>query len=63
MLPFFPEKVDNVTVTIGQNAVLKCRVENLQSYKVSEYVNRAFTQGQRLKGKERVRDTRIWGYV
>ncbi len=34
MLPFFPEKVDNVTVKIGQNAELKCKVENLNNYKV-----------------------------
>ncbi len=34
MLPFFPEKVENVTVKIGQNAELKCKVENLNNYKV-----------------------------
>ena len=34
MLPFFPEEVNNVTVKVGQNAVLKCKVENLNSYKV-----------------------------
>ena len=34
MLPFFPEIVNNVTVKVGQSAVLKCKVENLNSYKV-----------------------------
>ena len=34
MLPFFPEEVNNVTVKVGQNAVLQCKVENLNSYKV-----------------------------
>ena len=34
MLPFFPEKVNNVTVKVGQNALLKCKVEKLNSYKV-----------------------------
>ena len=38
MLPFFPEKVDNVTVKIGQNAELKCKVENLNNYKVKNKV-------------------------
>ena len=37
MLPFFPEEVNNVTVKIGQNAVLKCKVENLNSYKVFKH--------------------------
>lgn len=35
MLPYFPKKVKNVTVTIGQNAELKCEVDNLNNYKVS----------------------------
>ncbi|XP_071749455.1 neurotrimin isoform X2 [Lepeophtheirus salmonis] len=35
MLPYFPEKVVNVTVTIGKNAVLKCKVDNLNNYKVA----------------------------
>ena len=35
MLPYFPEKVNNVTVTIGQNAELRCKVDNLNNYKVS----------------------------
>ncbi len=34
MLPFFPQKVSNVTVTIGQDAVLRCKVDNLNNYKV-----------------------------
>ena len=34
MLPFFPQKVKNVTVTIGQDAVLRCKVDNLNNYKV-----------------------------
>ncbi len=40
-MPFFPEKVENVTVKIGQNAVLRCRVENLNNYKVSSEKNEA----------------------
>ena len=32
MLPYFPERVDNETVKIGQDAVLKCSVENLNNY-------------------------------
>jgi len=31
----FPEKVENVTIKIGQNAELRCKVENLNNYKVS----------------------------
>lgn len=34
MLPYFPENVDNVTVQIGQSAELRCKVENLNNYKV-----------------------------
>ncbi len=37
MLPFFPQKVENVTVTIGQDAVLRCKVDNLKNYKVKKY--------------------------
>ena len=37
MMPFFPENVDNVTVQIGQSAELRCKVENLNNYKV-QYV-------------------------
>ena len=42
MLPFFPEEVINVTVKVGQNAHLECKVENLNSYKVSHnyYISR-----------------------
>ena len=32
--PFFPEIVENVTVSFGRKAVLKCEVENLRNYKV-----------------------------
>jgi len=35
MLPGFPERVSNVTVTVGQNAELRCKVENLNNYKVT----------------------------
>jgi hypothetical protein len=34
MLPFFPTIVENVTVSHGRKAVLKCEVENLRNYKV-----------------------------
>ena len=37
MLPYFPKKVKNVTVTIGQNAELKCEVDKLNNYKVNHY--------------------------
>ena len=33
-MPFFPEVVENVTVKVGEDAELKCRVENLHNYKV-----------------------------
>ena len=33
-MPYFPENVDNVTVQIGQSAELRCKVENLNNYKV-----------------------------
>jgi hypothetical protein len=36
MMPFFPEKVENITVKIGQSAELKCKVENLVNYKVTK---------------------------
>ena len=32
--PFFPSIVENVTVSYGRKAVLKCEVENLRNYKV-----------------------------
>jgi len=34
-MPFFPEVVDNVTVKVGEDAELKCKVENLHNYKVA----------------------------
>ena len=34
--PYFPSIVENVTVSYGRKAVLKCEVENLRNYKVSE---------------------------
>ena len=33
--PYFPSIVENVTVSYGRKAVLKCEVENLRNYKVS----------------------------
>lgn len=35
LLPFFPSFVDNVTVSHGRKAVLKCEVQNLRNYKVA----------------------------
>ena len=32
--PHFPSIVENVTVSYGRKAVLKCEVENLRNYKV-----------------------------
>ena len=32
--PYFPSIVENVTVSYGRKAVLKCEVENLRNYKV-----------------------------
>ena len=34
--PYFPSIVENVTVSYGRKAVLKCEVENLRNYKVSQ---------------------------
>ena len=34
MMPYFPENVENVTVQIGLSAELRCKVENLNNYKV-----------------------------
>ena len=34
-MPFFPNVVNNVTVTVGQNAELKCQVDNLKNFKVN----------------------------
>jgi len=33
--PYFPSIVENVTVSYGRKAVLKCEVENLRNYKVA----------------------------
>ena len=39
--PSFPSIVENVTVSFGRKAVLKCEVENLRNYKVgNKAVNR-----------------------
>ena len=32
--PYFPSIVENVTVSYGRKAVLKCEVDNLRNYKV-----------------------------
>ena len=32
--PYFPSIVENVTVSHGRKAILKCEVENLRNYKV-----------------------------
>lgn len=37
-LPKFVEKVPNITVTVGRDALLPCTVEQLKSYKVSEHL-------------------------
>jgi len=34
-LPFFPSIIENITVSFGSKAVLKCEVENLKNYKVA----------------------------
>ena len=34
LMPFFPEVVENVTVKVGEDAELRCKVENLHNYKV-----------------------------
>ena len=33
--PYFPSIVENVTVSFGRKAILKCEVENLRNYKVN----------------------------
>ena len=38
MMPYFPENVENVTVQIGLSAELRCKVENLNNYKVVKSV-------------------------
>ena len=52
MLPFFPEEVNNVTVKVGQNAVLQCKVENLNSYKV---INKGFSNDTKMNLKVKVK--------
>ena len=56
LLPFFPSKVNNVTVTVGQNAELKCEVENLNNYKVSERRNEGASESN-------LRNLKMWGCV
>ena len=34
--PSFPSIVENVTVSYGRKAILKCEVENLRNYKVGD---------------------------
>jgi hypothetical protein len=50
MLPFFPTIVENVTVSHGRKAVLKCEVENLRNYKVSVLEGGDFTVCNRAWG-------------
>lgn len=38
-LPKFGEVLQNVTVPVGREAVLQCVVDNLQTYKVSCWLN------------------------
>ena len=40
--PYFPSIVENVTVSHGRKAVLKCEVDNLRNYKVS-FLTKGFT--------------------
>ena len=35
LLPHFPSIVENVTISHGRKAVLKCEVENLRNFKVT----------------------------
>ena len=37
--PYFPSIVENVTVSYGRKAVLKCEVENLRNYKVTRIID------------------------
>ena len=37
--PYFPSIVENVTVSYGRKAVLKCEVENLRNYKVTGIID------------------------
>ena len=43
--PSFPSIVENVTVSFGRKAVLKCEVENLRNYKVSNRAGRRIFLG------------------
>ena len=38
--PYFPSIVENVTVSHGRKAILKCEVENLRNYKVWAHIVR-----------------------
>ena len=38
LLPHFPAIVENVTISHGRKAVLKCQVENLRNYKVTPHL-------------------------
>lgn len=37
-IPKFVEPIQNQTVAVGREAMFSCVVENLQTYKVSDYV-------------------------
>lgn len=37
LLPRFAEPIQNVTVTVGRDALLACVVDNLRGYKVTTY--------------------------
>jgi hypothetical protein len=52
MLPFFPTIVENVTVSHGRKAVLKCEVENLRNYKVGakQFPSESADQTSRVTG-------------
>jgi hypothetical protein len=52
MLPFFPTIVENVTVSHGRKAVLKCEVENLRNYKVGakQFPSESAEQTSRITG-------------
>lgn len=36
--PKFSDRMDNLTITVGRDAILECVVESLSTYKVSLYV-------------------------
>ncbi len=54
MLPFFPTIVENVTVSHGRKAVLKCEVENLRNYKVG---TQQFQAVHQVRGENKPRIT------